>query len=66
MNDETPRSEYTPEQLAWIYAEAKKNFKVEDLIREMEADLPTIPAEDVLAELERDIVIWKSQKRGAA
>ena len=66
MPEETPRSEYTPAQLAWIYAEAKKNFKVEDLIREVEADLPTIPAEDVLAELERDIVIWKSQKRGAA
>lgn len=66
MNEETPRSEYTPEQLARIYAEAKKNFTVEDLMEYLDDDLPRTPAEDVLAELERDVVIWKSRKKGAA
>lgn len=66
MEEERRVPDFTPEQLAAIYAEAKKNFTVEDLIRELEDDPPTFPAEDVLAELERDIALRKSHQMGAA
>ncbi len=61
-----PHPDFTPEQKAAIYAEAKKNYTVEDLIRELEDDPPTHPAEEVLAELERDIASWKTREKGAA
>ncbi len=51
--------EYTPEQLAAIYAEAKKNFTVEDLLEYFNPHIPIYPAEEVLAELERNIQIRK-------
>ena len=66
MEEERRVPDFTPEQLAAIYAEAKKNFTVEDIIGCIEGDEPTIPAEEVLAELERDIAIWKSKKKEAA
>ena len=66
MEDERRVPDFTPEQLAAIYAEAKKNFTVEDLIRELEEDPPTVPAEEVLAELEREIALRKNPQKGAA
>ena len=57
--------EYTPEQLAAIYAEAKKNFTVEDLLEYFNPHLPIYPAEEVLAELERDLQLWKGKNTGS-
>ena len=68
MEEEHPllHPDFTPEQKAAIYAQAKKNFTVEDLIRQLEDDPPTFPADEVLAELERDIAVGKTREKGAA
>ncbi len=64
MDEETavPQPEITPEELAAFYDEQKKLFTVEDLMQYLDDDLPRTPAEDVLAELERDLDIWKADR----
>ena len=64
MNEESavPQPEITPEELAAFYAEQKKLFTVEDLIGYIEDDGVKVPAEEVLAELERDVALWKVER----
>lgn len=51
-NDNRPR-EYTPEELKSIYAKFKKEFTVEDLIEYVEDDVPRVPFEAVIQEIEK-------------
>ena len=55
--------DYTPEQKAAIYAKYKKLFTVEDLIGYIENDEPTIPAEQVMAEVDAIVAAYEI-KRG--
>ncbi len=59
----TPYPDYTPEQKAAIYAKYKKLFTVEDLIGYIENDEPTIPAEQVMAEVDAIVAAYEI-KRG--
>ena len=61
-----PHPDFTPEQLTAIYAEAKKNYTVEHLIREIEADEPTYPMEEVWEELLANVEVWKMRKARAS
>ena len=58
-----PQPDYTPEQKAAICAERKKLFTVEDLIGYIENDEPTIPAEQVMAEVDAIVAAYEI-KRG--
>lgn len=44
--------EYTPEEMAALYAKHKALFTVEDLLGYIEDDEPVYPIEDVLAKVE--------------
>ena len=48
--------DYTPEELAAIYAHFKKKFSVEDLLGYIEDTDPVIPAEESLKRLEEAIL----------
>ena len=61
-----PHPDFTPEQKAAIYAQAKKNFTVEDLIGYIEDDEPVIPIEQVWEELLAKLEVWKMRKAGTA
>ena len=65
MDEAHPLPEFTPEQLAAFYAEQKKLFTVEDLLQYLDDDLPRVSAEEVLAELERDVANWKAERGDA-
>jgi len=58
-----PYPDYTPEQKTAIYAKYKKLFTVEDLIGYIENDEPTIPAEQVMAEVDAIVAAYEI-KRG--
>lgn len=47
--------DYTPEEIATIYAHFKKKFSVEDLLGYIEDSDPVIPAEESLRQL-RDVL----------
>ena len=49
---QTTASEYTPEEMAALYAKHKALFTVEDLLGYIEDDEPVFPIEDVLAEVD--------------
>lgn len=61
-----PHPDFTPEQKAAIYAQAKKNFTVEDLIGYIEDDEPVIPFEEVRAELAKKLEGWLKRREGAS
>jgi len=44
--------EYTPEEMAALYAKHKALFTVEDLLGYIEDDEPVYPIEDVLAKVD--------------
>ena len=54
MNSPNPviAPEYTPEEMAALYAKHKALFTVEDLLGYIEDDEPVYPIEDVLAKVE--------------
>ena len=54
--------EYTPEEMAALYAKHKALFTVEDLLGYIEDDEPVFPIEDVLAEVS-DLMRLEEAKR---
>ncbi len=55
--------EYTPEEMAALYAKHKALFTVEDLLGYIEDDEPTRPAEDVLESAKRLIAVAVAKRR---
>lgn len=54
--------EYTPEEMAALYAKHKALFTAEDLLGYIEDDEPTYPVADVIAEVE-ELVCREEDKR---
>ncbi len=54
--------EYTPEEMAALYAKHKALFTAEDLLGYVEDDEPIFPIEEVLAEVE-DLIRSEEAKR---
>ena len=55
--------EYTPEEMAALYAKHKALFTVEDLLGYIEDDEPTRPAEDVLESAKKLIAVAVAKRR---
>ena len=58
--------EYTPEEMAALYAKHKALFTVEDLLGCIEDDEPTRPAEEVLENAKRLIAAAIAKRRVSA
>jgi len=58
-----PIREYTPEELAVIYAKFRTQFTAEDLIGYIDDIEDTVPAEQVLAEMEAIVREAKSSRK---
>ena len=58
--------EYTPEEMAALYAKHKALFTVEDLLGYIEDDEPTRPAADVLADAKKLIVAELAKRQVSA
>ena len=58
--------EYTPEEMAALYAKHKALFTVEDLLGYIEDDEPTRPAEEVLENAKRLIAAAVAKRRVSA
>ena len=58
--------EYTPEEMAALYAKHKALFTVEDLLGYIEDDEPTRPAEEVLENAKRLIAAAIAKRRVSA
>ena len=58
--------EYTPEEMAALYAKHKALFTVEDLLGYVEDDEPTRPAEEVLENAKRLIADAVAKRRVSA
>ncbi len=60
--NQTTAPEYTPEEMAALYAKHKALFTAEDLLGYVEDDEPIFPIEEVLAEVE-DLIRSEEAKR---
>ena len=58
--------EYTPDEMAALYAKHKAQFTVEDLLGYIEDDEPTKPAEQVLEVAKKLIAAEKAKRQGRA
>ncbi len=61
-----PLPEYTPEEMAALYAKHKAQFTAEDLHGYIEDDEPSRPAEEVLAAAKKLIEAKKAVRKGSA